>query len=426
MPTTVVVGMQWGDEGKGKVIDLMSPHAHVVVRINGGKNSGRTIVNEVGESVLHQIPAGIFNPEAINIIERGVVVHIPSLLEEIRMLEVQGVFLGNLQISLNAHMLMPWHIAADIMAEERARKSGGLFIGTTKSGIGPCYEDKAGRRFAIRMGDMREKGAFLIRLESVYKEKLSQLKAFYGKVGMPSWGEIKRQYLEARERILPHLADTRKTIQWVVENRKSVLLEVAHAFGLDPDHGTFPYNTSSNTTALSACNLVGISPINAHIIGVVKAYPTRVGEGVLPTLIDPQSDEFIREKGNEYGATTGRPRRCGWLDVLLLRHAIGVNQCTELALTKADILGLFPGEIKMCTGYAGVEGDIGDEEIYYLDRQVPIYDAFFEPWGSFEGCRFRGELPSEMRRYVTTIENLTRTPITLLSIGPKRKEIITL
>ena len=430
MAVTIVVGTQWGDEGKGKIVDMLAQEADVVVRFNGGNNAGHTIIDpERGKFALHLVPAGIFNPNTLCLVGRGVVVHPPTLLEEMKELESKGVSLKNLKISPFAHLIMPWHLVEDAAGEK------GLKIGTTLRGIGPCYQDKAGRWRAIQVGDMLVQKHFLEALEKIYALKKKELSAKYGnpkasgarasQSGLPSLEKIKKQYLEAREIIFKHIDDTDKIVKQALARKKHVLLEGAQGALLDIDYGTYPFVTSSNTTSIAACFLTGINPKEVtRIIGLVKAYPTRVGTGPFPTKLNVKDDEKLRELGKEFGATTGRPRMCGWLDLPLLKYAAEVNHLTEIALTKMDILGLMP-EIKICVGYKGVGAEVGAREFFNLSKMKPVYKTF-SGWGNLEGCRFKDELPKEALRYISAIEKFVKVPIRYISIGAERKDIISL
>lgn len=421
MAVTIVVGTQWGDEGKGKIVDMLSQEADVVIRFNGGNNAGHTIIDpERGKFALHLVPAGIFNPSTLCLIGRGVVVHPPTLLEEMKELESKGVSLKNLKISPFAHLIMPWHLVEDAAGEK------GLKIGTTLRGIGPCYQDKAGRWKALQVGDMLDKKHFLEALEKIYALKKKELSAKYGKkFGLPSLEKIKKQYWKAREIIFKHIDDTDKIVKQALARKKHVLLEGAQGALLDIDYGTYPFVTSSNTTSMAACFLTGIHPKEVtRIIGLVKAYPTRVGTGPFPTKLNVKDDEKLREFGKEFGATTGRPRMCGWMDLPLLKYAAEVNHLTEIALTKMDILGLM-SEIKVCLSYKGVGSGIGARDFFNLSKAKPEYKNF-SGWGNLEGCRFKDELPKEALRYISAIEKFVKVPIRYISIGAERKEIISL
>ena len=421
MAVTIVVGTQWGDEGKGKIVDMLAQEADVVVRFNGGNNAGHTIIDpERGKFALHLVPAGIFNPNTLCLIGRGVVVHPPTLLEEMKELESKGVSLKNLKISPFAHLIMPWHLAEDAAGEK------GMKIGTTLRGIGPCYQDKAGRWRAIQVGDMLDKKHFLEVLEKISVLKRKELLAKYGKgSGISSFEKIRKEYFDAREIMFEHIDDTDKIVKQALAKKKHVLLEGAQGTLLDIDYGTYPFVTSSNTTSIAACLLTGINPKDVtRIIGLVKAYPTRVGTGPFPTKLNAKDDEKLRQFGKEFGATTGRPRMCGWMDLPLLKYAAEVNHLTEIALTKMDILGLMP-EIKACVSYKGVGPELDAREFFNLSKMKPEYKNF-SGWGNLEGCRFKDELPKEALRYISTIEKFVKVPIRYISIGAERKEIISL
>ncbi len=421
MPVTIVVGAQWGDEGKGKIVDLLSQTAHMVVRFNGGNNAGHTVINEYGQFALHLIPAGIFNQETTCIIERGVVVHPPSLVEEMKSLIDRGISLARLKISPSAHMVMPWHIAEDKGNEI------GTAIGTTLRGIGPCYQDKAGRWHALRIEDLEEKAVFLSLLKNIYSAKEHELCARFPDHGinLPDFETVEKTYLEAREYILPYIANTSSIIRRAVAKKKHLLLEGAQGTLLDIDYGSYPYVTSSNTTSMAACMLTGVSPREVQaIIGVAKAYLTRVGDGPFPTEIKGDKQEILRNTGKEYGATTGRARRCGWLDLPLLRYACQVNHLTEIALTKMDILGILES-IMLCDSYKSLNREEGLTDLRNLDSKKPTYKTH-ERWGSLEGCRFRSELPKFAQNYIFAIEEYTGVYVRYISIGGDRKEIIAL
>lgn len=422
MSVTIVVGAQWGDEGKGKIVDVLAQSADVVVRYSGGNNAGHSIMNEYGDFVLHLIPAGIFNSSTLCLIERGVVVHPPSLLDEMNALEERGVELKGLKISPYAHMVMPWHIA-----EDRGKEVGSP-IGTTLRGIGPCYQDKVGRWNALRMSDLLIKRHFLSLLEEIYGLKKRELEAKYPNNGVQLAGleEIRSSYLQAREKILPHITDTTVLIHRSLAAKKQIILEGAQGTLLDNDYGSYPYVTSSNTVSMAACMLTCVPPTAVkNIIGVAKAYVTRVGNGPFPTeIITKALHDKLQHAGREFGATTGRPRRCGWLDLPLLRYACVVNGFTEIALTKLDILGSFE-YIRVCTGYKNDTREFGLINMTNFSMKKPEYD-YVEGWGNLEGIKFRDELPSAAQIFIKKIENYIQAPVRYISIGGKRKEIITL
>ncbi len=423
MSVTIVVGLQWGDEGKGKIVDLLAQSADVVVRFNGGNNAGHTVINEFGKFALHLIPAGIFNPETHCLIERGVVIHLPSLLKEMDEIESRGCSLEKLKISPFAHLVMPWHIA-----EDAARDKGGK-IGTTLRGIGPCYKDKAGRWQAFRVGDLLlHRDEFIAKFMTIYAEKQRELTATKQDHLLPDPSATLTEFLDARQRILLYIDQTGKIIQRALANKQEILLEGAQGTLLDVDYGTYPYVTSSNTTSLAACMLSNIPPREvSRIIGVTKAYTTRVGAGPFPTYItNKEEEENLRILGNEFGATTGRPRQCGWLDLPLLEYACRINNVTEIALTKIDVLGALP-EVRLCADYESesAEYPLGEGEMWYIEKQKPTFETY-PGWGAIKECRFRSDLPKNALRYVQDIERLLGTPIRYISTGAERKEIITL
>ena len=417
MPATIVHGLAWGDEGKRKIIDMLAQKMDMVIRAQGGNNAGGSVKNdEYGEFVLHVIPGGIFNPDAINIIERGVLVHPPSLVEEMEELAARGISFANLMISPYAHMVMPWQIEEDRNREELSSYTS---IGTTRKGIGPCVQDKAGRSEALRIADMLNKSAFLKKLERIYCSKQLMFYMRYPSAEIDPFEKIRDDYLRAREYILPYIKETLKTIDRAIRAKKQILIEVAHGTLLDSDYGTFPHVTSSPTTAMAACMYTGISPLDVtRIIGVTKAYMTRVGDGVFPTEFNPEQSANLRALGKEFGATTGRPRRCGSLDLPLIHYAMRVNHTTEVVVTKMDILGLIP-EIKLCTRYAN------HSQHYFAMRRLqnmqPHYEHF-EGWGNLSGCTKLSDLPSGARHFLKRLS----LPISCLSIGPSRNETIIL
>lgn len=449
MPGIVVVGAQWGDEGKGKIVDVITPSVQIVVRYQGGNNTGHTVVNERGKFVLHTVPVGVFH-EKTSIIERGVVVHPSSLVAEIDELENRGISVDKLlKINPFAHLVMPWHILKDLGTEASGTE---LKIGTTGKGIGPCYQEKMGRRHAIRVADLLNKSHFAARLEEVYNLKRRKL-AHYTE--LPSLEEIRAEYLWARERILPFIADTGKIIRSILDKDGKVLFEGAQAFRLDVDHGTYPYTTSSNTTAAAAVMYTGIHPREVRmILGVVKALETRVGKGPFPTEFggreseiwcnDPlttkeredrnypdvstdEPNEFkrgiaMRRLANEYGATTGRARRCGRLDLPLLRYSLQELNADEIALTKLDLMGLC-SEVQICTAYQGVGSDIDIFDYEKLGEQMPLYSEM-ESWGELNNVACRRDLPERAQEVLGLIERFTGRPITFVSTGPEPNQII--
>ena len=428
MPALVIIGTQWGDEGKGKIADVYSANAHICVRFNGGNNAGHTVYDETGKKIaLHLIPAGIIH-DVTSIIGPGVVIHFKSLLEEMDGLLQQGISIDKLMISPYAHLVMPWHLALDQAREQKKSNGQNQQIGTTLRGIGPCYEDKASRIYSFRVGELRDKNVFIAKLERVYAEKERLINAEeYGqaitsnqKIFPPL--EKLRSYFEKNfERILPYIKeDSVKTIQQALDTGKKVVFEGAQGSLLDPDWGTYPYVTASTTVAKGAFDLIGNFRREVRIVGVAKAYVTRVGKGPFPTEIAGLPGEELRELGMEYGATTGRPRRCGWFDVELLRYASRVNGgLDELILTKLDILGHLKEPIKLSPRYKSDSFAMSE-----IDDVMPDYETF-EPWGEIDpAIRCRTDLPNEARRYIQRIEELSQLNICSISVGAKRKAFI--
>lgn len=416
MPSVAVVGSQWGDEGKGKITDFLAADADVVVRYQGGNNAGHTVI--VGSEVfkLHLIPSGAIHGTQC-VLGNGVVIDPLVLLEELDRLRERGVTQFSLHVSERAHVIMPYHRAQDLL-EEEARGEGK--IGTTGRGIGPAYVDKVARA-GIRMIDFVDPVRFRERLEAVLPQKNRLLQSLYGHKGF-TVDEIVEQYAPAAERIRPMVADTSVLVAEAIEAGKNVLFEGAQGTLLDVDHGTYPFVTSSSPTAGGIAPGVGISPRAVQrILGVAKAYTTRVGTGPFPTELLDETGERIRQRGNEYGTTTGRPRRCGWFDAVVVRYAARVNGLTDLALTSVDTLGGF-GEVKVCVGYQhrGRRIDHLPASFDVLEECEPIYETF-EGWKADLGqvSRFE-ELPAATRAYVEGIERLVGVPVSIVSVGRAR------
>ncbi len=419
---TVVVGCQWGDEGKGKIVDVLAEGVHIVARYQGGANAGHTV--HVGDDsfILHQIPSGILHEGKRCLLGNGVVLDITQFFEEYDALAARGVALeGRVGVSRRAQLLLPYHRLLDQAAEE----SAALKIGTTGRGIGPAYEDKAGRR-GLRVADLGDAERLARRVERAQGRVLARL----SELGAPPDGGLARAMEEALglgERLLGLATDTGPEITEALRSGQRVLLEGAQGTALDLDHGTYPFVTSSNTTAGGAATGTGIGPtaIDA-VVGVVKAYTTRVGEGPLPTAFDPEMDERVRALGGEFGATTGRPRRCGWFDSVLTRHAAQVNGLTGLAVTKLDVLDTLP-ELKVATAYRLADGTRTESfpaDTWSLSRAEPVYESL-PGWGAPTGeVRKLGDLPARARAYLDRIEELTGAPVQWVSVGTKRSQII--
>ncbi|MDA8434006.1 MAG: adenylosuccinate synthase [Nitrospiraceae bacterium] len=424
MPTVIVVGAQWGDEGKGKLVDVLTEKADIVARYQGGHNAGHTVVLNNEKYVLHLIPSGILHKKTVCIIGNGVVVEPAALLEEIQGLRKRGIKVEkNLLISRNAHLIMPYHIALD-QAGEKMR--GKKCIGTTGRGIGPTYVDKMART-GIRVGDLLNPDMFLEKVSANLKQINFLMKHLYGSRGF-SARKICDGYLGYAKELGRHIADTDVIINDAAAAGKNLLLEGAQGTLLDIDHGTYPYVTSSSAIAGGACTGLGIGPTKiGRVLGVVKAYTTRVGSGPFPTELSDSIGEEIRRKGGEFGATTGRPRRCGWLDTVILKHSAMVNGLTGLAITKLDILdGL--DTIKICTGYK-YRGKLYShflKELDAFDGCTPVYEEMKGWKESTLGVKEFRKLPKEARAYIRRIEELVGVKADVISTGRKRDELITL
>lgn len=424
MSTVIVVGTQWGDEGKGKVVDVLTEKADVVARYQGGHNAGHTVVINNAKYILHLIPSGILHKNTLCIIGNGVVVEPSSLLAEIDGLKKRGIRVAdNLLISRNAHVIMPYHLALD-RASEKAK--GKKCIGTTGRGIGPTYVDKMARN-GIRVGDLLTPEKLMDKLKTNLRQINFLMKNLYKSKGF-SANSVFEEYIGYGKRLKKHIADTDIVINSAITEGKNVLLEGAQGTLLDIDHGTYPYVTSSNSVAGGACTGLGIGPTRiSGVMGVVKAYTTRVGEGPFPTEISGPIGEQLRAGGGEFGATTGRPRRCGWLDTVILRHAAMINGLTGIAITKLDILdGL--KKIKICTGYRfrGKTYTNFPKEMHIFEKCTPIYEEM-SGWGkSTLGISEFGKLPIQARKYIKKIETLTGVRADIISTGQKRDELITI
>lgn len=423
MSTLVVVGAQWGDEGKGKIVDLLTGRADVVVRFQGGNNAGHTLKVAGEEIIVHLIPSGILYPDTLNVIANGVVVDPSVLLEEKLALRNRGFFTKDSQLVLSdrAHVIMPYHKLID---HGREQALGTAKIGTTGRGIGPTYEDKASR-MGIRVGDLLNPDYLRSRVKISLEEKNFLIE---GRFGLPRMNadEVVDQYLEYGKQLAPHITDATHLLHNKISEGSRVLFEGAQGTLLDIDHGTYPFVTSSNVVAGNVSCGSGVSPTRlSQIWGVVKAYSTRVGSGGFPTELEDELGEKLRSIGAEFGATTGRPRRCGWLDVVVLNHSVRINGLTGIALTKMDVLtGISP--IKICVGYEldGKSIDRVPASIEELQRLVPKYREI-KGWDEpLTMCRSYDDLPKNARDYVEMIEHLTGVPVTIISVGPSREQSI--
>ncbi|MEC7240327.1 MAG: adenylosuccinate synthase [Myxococcota bacterium] len=421
VPNVVVVGTQWGDEGKGKIVDVLAKHVGVVVRFQGGNNAGHTLVVDGEKIVLHLVPSGILNPDTTCVVGNGVVVDPKVLLGELDQLSDRGhqITPGRLVISSAAHVILPHHRELDRL-RERAR--GKAAIGTTGKGIGPAYEDKAARR-GLRFAEFIQPEVFEERLRALLIDKNRMIVDWFG--GDPvDVDAVIKEYLPIAARIAPFVDDAVAILHDAVKDNEGILFEGAQGTFLDIDHGTFPVVTSSNTVAGAACAGSGIGPRHIdEVVGIVKAYTTRVGSGPFPTEDEGEVGQRLREIGGEFGATTGRPRRCGWFDAVLVRHASMVNGLSQLALTKLDVLsGL--DELKICTAYKGMDRFPSDAPS--MSRAVPVYETLPGWSEDISACTSKEELPENCKRYIARIEELIGLKVGLLSLGPARKSTILL
>ena len=410
MPNVVVVGTQWGDEGKGKVVDFLSQRARAVVRFQGGNNAGHTLVVNGRKSVFHLIPSGILRESCLCVIGNGVVLDPEVLLHELRNLAEMGHEIGpqRLAISETAHVIMPYHRELDKLREDRRGK---VKIGTTRRGIGPCYEDKVGRR-GIRVQHLVDPEQLYPLLEQALGDKNADIERMGGQ--RLELEPIFEQYRQFGSELAKFVVDTGDLLHQVREAGHSVLFEGAQGTFLDVDHGTYPFVTSSNTTAGAACSGTGVGPTFIdEVVGICKAYTTRVGSGPFATEDHGEVGQMLRDKGGEYGATTGRPRRCGWLDVVQIRKAARLNGLTTIALTKLDVLSGFP-TIRVCVGYETTEaGEI-----------VPEYETLPGWTEDLGDCQTMSDLPKNCVDYVQRIEELVGVPVGLVSVGPDRRKTI--
>lgn len=421
MPAYAVIGGQWGDEGKGKIVDYLSEKASYVVRFSGGNNAGHTVITEIGEFKFHLVPAGIFWPQVQCVIGNGVVVDPAVLLEEIDGLQMRGVDTSRLLISDRAHVIMPYHVLLDKL-EEKARGSGAL--GTTGKGIGPAYVDKAART-GVRIGELFDPEGLLLRLGVLLEQKNAIITKVYDAPPV-SLEEVFQRCRHWAERLRPYVCPTEVVLREALAKGQVMLLEGAQGTLLDLDHGTYPYVTSSSPSIGGACTGLGLTPWAIKgIAGVFKAYSTRVGAGPMPTEMNDDIGNAIRKRAWEYGATTGRPRRVGWFDAVAARYSATVNGFTSAVLTRLDVLDGF-SPVKICTAYQmdGQTIDHFPSSAALLAKCKPVYEelpGWDKPTAS---ARSLHELPREARRYVKRLEELVGCPIDIISTGPRREETI--
>ena len=424
MGNLVVIGSQWGDEGKGKIVDILAREADLIVRFQGGSNAGHTVVTKKGTFVFHLIPSGILSRGKQCVLSNGVVIDPGALIEELDQLATQGIKVGrNFAISQRAHLIMPYHKAIDKAAE---KAKGARRIGTTGKGIGPAYVDKMAR-IGIRMGDLLDPEGFREKVERNLVEINSFLRHVYGVRGFNA-DRICEEYLAYARRLSSYMTDDSLLIHKAMESGRRVLFEGAQGTHLDVDLGTYPFVTSSNACAGGACTGGGVGPTRIDaVLGVTKAYTTRVGSGPFPTELSDDVGNGLQERGQEFGATTGRARRCGWLDAVLLRYAVRVNGCTSLAVTKLDVLDGVP-ELKIAVGYRH-QGKLYREmpiDSRILAQCEPVYEVFPGWRGTTTGATSYKALPVEAKRYLRRIEDLTSCPIDIVSTGSHREHTIML
>ena len=421
MPVIAVLGAQWGDEGKGKTVDLLAQKAGLVVRFSGGDNAGHTVVNPYGEFRLHLVPSGIFSPHTVCIIGNGVVINPSVLIDEMDQLDRRGVDTTRLFISDRANLIMPYHLLLDGLEEE---SRGGKALGTTRKGIGPAFADKVAR-LGIRAGDLLDIEILLERLRSILDYKNTILTKVYG-VSPLSLDEVYSQYCQYGERLAPHIRETVIMLEEALKRDELVILEGAQGALLDPDFGTYPYTTSSSPLAGGCCLGAGLGPTKiSRILGVFKSYCTRVGSGPMPTELKDETGDLIRERAHEYGTTTGRPRRCGWFDAVAARFSNQINGFTGAAITRLDILDTFP-RLKICVGYKldGHTIDYFPANVAALERCQPIYEELPGWETPTSHMRQYEQLPLEARQYVARLEELISCPVNLICVGPAREQTI--
>ncbi len=445
MPGVVIVGAQWGDEGKGKVTDLLAERAEVIVRFQGGNNAGHTIVRDGEEFKFHLIPSGILHSDKTCVIGNGVVLDPRILLGEIDGLRRRGVDVGNLRISANAHLIMPYHVLLDTAGET---KLGKLSIGTTRRGIGPCYADKA-LRLGIRVQDLLDEKILRTKIRAALEPKqqaLRELSVQRRKLRKEAGeGEADREAIEGApdprldlhtmteehvsygHRLEPHIADTARLCWDALDADRTVIFEGAQATLLDLDHGTYPFVTSSNPIAGAACVGAGVGPTDIdEVWGIAKAYATRVGAGPFPTELHDEVGERMLERGHEFGTTTGRRRRCGWMDLIALRYAVRLNRMSALTITKLDVLsGIDP--LRVAVRYRSKEGAVLDSFPYHqsiLHSAEPEYESLPGFDADITGCRNEADLPREARDYLRFIADFAGVPIRLVGVGPDREQVV--
>lgn len=425
MPTAVILGVQWGDEGKGKLVDYLTERAHVVARFQGGHNAGHTVVIDETQYILHLVPSGILHSDTLSVIGGGTVIDPRCLIAEMDGLATKGIKVTreNLVISKGAHLIMPYHMAIEA-AEEKLL--GSDLIGTTLKGIGPAYTDKMAR-VGLKVADLMQPGVFREKLAAVLTRKNILLEKVFNEPGF-DLDAVYDEFMGYAKRLAPHVADTEVLVNQAIDEGKNVLFEGAQGTLLDIDHGTYPFVTSSSASAGGICTGLGVGPNRIdRLTGVVKAYTTRVGSGPFPTELTGPLGAHLQERGGEFGATTGRPRRCGWLDMVALRYTAMINGLTGIAITKLDILDEME-EIKVCTHYLvdGQKVEHFPKEASVVARCEPQYESFPGWRSNTRGATEFDSLPEAARNYLRGVERLLGVPIEMISTGPKREELILL
>ncbi len=422
MSNTILIGAQWGDEGKGKIIDLLAEQSDYIVRYQGGNNAGHTVCFADQKFVFHLLPSGVLHPKKSCVLGNGVVLDLEALFQEIEMLRKSKISVeGRLFVSDRAHVIFPYHRLMDQLREDR---TGEGKIGTTKKGIGPCYADKSDR-LGIRVADLMNPKVFRDRLKRVLDEKNLILEKIFNHPPF-EFGEMCRTYENYQKKLEPFVRNTSLILDEAYRKKKKVLFEGAQGTLLDVDYGTYPFVTSSNASAGGAITGAGVSPARIdQVIGVVKAYTTRVGEGPFPTEFPPDLMEQVRKRGEEYGATTGRPRRCGWFDAVVVRHSALVNGLGQMAVMKLDVLDGMP-TIKICIAYdvKGKRYEHFPADIEALEYAKPVYEEHPGWEGPVSTARSRSDLPKNARAYLKRLEQLVGVPISIISVGSKREETI--
>ncbi|MBD5416700.1 MAG: adenylosuccinate synthase [Desulfovibrio sp.] len=423
MANTVIIGAQWGDEGKGKIVDMLSAESQVIVRFQGGNNAGHTIKVDGEETILHLVPSGILHPGALCLIGNGVVLDPGVFLHELDELAARGIDVSpaRLGVSKKAHLILPYHKSLD---KAREAKRAGHKIGTTGRGIGPCYEDKAAR-VGMRAADLADPELVRAKVRHALLEKNILLTELY-KFEPLDAEAVSDELLALAPRLLPYVQDTDARLHAAMEAGEDVLFEGAQGIHLDIDHGTYPFVTSSNTVAGNAAAGSGVAPSALdRVVGVIKAYTTRVGSGPFPTELLDDAGSYLRTNGHEFGATTGRPRRCGWFDAVVARESVRLNGITDLALTKLDVLQNLP-VLKICVAYEldGKTLEYLPQEEGALARVTPIYEEMPGFEEDISGCRTFDELPDTVRAYVERLEELAGARVSIVSVGPGREQTI--